>query len=198
MRLFVALEIPQEVRNNLAAVEKEWRFNLQTQPVAAKMRWVCPEDLHVTLKFIGEVSNDKIDTIAVALRTVHTGDPLEINLRGLGCFSGRTGGVFWAAIDLCPALARFAADIDRCLGPLEIPPENREFRAHVTLARFKDHQLSPKISKLLSGNTGSGGLDTQRDFGSMRTGEFHLMESKTNSAGPVYTKLQSFHSTSAA
>jgi len=184
MRLFVALEIPEAVRENLAAI----RDNFSS--IGSKLRWVPPENLHVTLKFIGSVPAEKLEAIIEALRRVRVDKSVKLNFSGMG---GSAAGVYWAAIEPCPALEKLAADIDRCLEPIGISKEDRAFHPHVTVARFKDRGILKKINELTHENAVHGdGRSPKSDFGSMTATEFQLIESTTLPAGPIYSKVQSF------
>ena len=180
MRLFVALEIPSEVRENLAAFPKSLRA-LSSQP-----RWVRPENLHLTLKFIGEVAPEKLGAIRSALSAVHSDQAVTINFRGLGFFPNeKQPSVFWAGIDASPNLKTLAMDIDQTTEKLGIPREQRPFSPHLTLARFEPPGLSDKLRATIQENAG-------REFGSLCTNQFHLIESKLEPAGAEYTTLESF------
>jgi 2'-5' RNA ligase len=184
MRLFAALEVPEAVRENLAAVRKNF------SSVGPTMRWVPPENFHVTLKFIGGVPGEKLQPIIEALRSVRADKPVQVKFSGLG---GLPAGVYWAAIESSVALKTLAAQIDQSLRPLGIVGENRPFHPHVTLARFKDRKILKKIDELIHKNgTDDHGQNLKCDFGSLIATEFHLMESKTLPTGPVYSKVQSF------
>lgn len=184
MRLFVALEIPETVRENLAAIRKNF------SSVGLQLRWVPPENLHVTLKFIGRVPGEKLQPIIEALRSVRADKPVQVEFSGLG---GLPAGVYWAAIESSVALKTLAAQIDQSLRPLGIVGENRPFHPHVTLARFKDRKILKKIDELIHKNGTDGhGQNLKCDFGSVIATEFLLMESKTLPTGPVYSKVQSF------
>jgi 2'-5' RNA ligase len=98
VRLFVALEIPAAVRENLATLMKELSA-LDKQSSGKKARWVRPENLHVTLKFIGEAAPHKLAEIVAALSTVRSGQLAELQFRGLGFFPDeKRARVLWAAI----------------------------------------------------------------------------------------------------
>jgi RNA 2',3'-cyclic 3'-phosphodiesterase len=184
MRLFVALEIPQAVRENLAAIRENF------SSIGSKLRWVPPENLHVTLKFIGSVPAEKLEAIIDALRRVRADKSVKLDFIG---HDGTATGVYWAAIEPCPALEELAADIDRCLEPLGISKENRAFHPHVTVARFKDRGILKKINDLTHENAIHGdGRYLKCEFGSTTPTEFHLIESKTLPSGPIYSKVQSF------
>src|ERR1700692_971835 len=108
MRLFVALEIPAAVRENLAGLIDELR-GADASSSKNKARWVRPENLHVTLKFIGNVDADKLDSIRNALAEVRSEGGVELNFRGLGFFPNeKRPRVFWAGIEASANLAPLA------------------------------------------------------------------------------------------
>src|SRR5467141_2348817 len=116
MRLFVALEIPSTVRENLAALLKSLRT------VSPQTRWVRPENLHVTLKFIGEVQETKLAAIRSVLAGVRSDQPVTVDFRGLGFFPNeKRPRVFWAGIEASPNLKTLAADIESVVEKLGIP-----------------------------------------------------------------------------
>jgi len=184
MRLFVALEIPEGVRQNLAAIRKNF------SSIGPGLRWVPPENLHLTLKFIGSVPNDKLETIIDALRHVRADKSINLKFSGMG---GSAAGVYWASIEPDPALEKLAVDMDHCLAPIGIAEEKHAFHPHVTVARFKDHTTLRKINELIHENAIHGhGHCLKCDFGSMSANEFCLMQSTTLPTGPIYSKVQSF------
>ena len=180
MRLFVALEIPPTVRENLA------NFMKQLRPFAPESRWVRPENLHVTLKFIGETPSEKLSVIQSALAAVRSTQPVTIDFRGLGFFPNeKRPRVLWAGMDPSPNLKTLAADIERATEKLGIPPEQRQFSPHLTLARFEPPRLPERLHTPVQENA-------QREFGSLAAKEFHLIESKLKPSGAEYTTLESF------
>jgi 2'-5' RNA ligase len=185
VRLFVALEIPSAVRENLDALINELRA-ADASSSKNKARWVRTENLHVTLKFIGNVDAGKLDAIRAALAEVCSGGAVELHFRGLGFFPNeKRPRVLWAGIEASPNLVTLAADIDARLEKLGIPHETREFSPHLTLARFDPPGISEKLCAAALENAA-------REFGAVRTGEFHLFESKTRPTGAEYTRLSSF------
>ena len=180
MRLFVALEIPSAVRENLAALLKTLRA------VSPQTRWVRPENLHVTLKFIGEVAETKLAAIRSALAGARSDQPVTLDFRGLGFFpNDKHPRVFWAGIEASPNLKTLAADIDRAAEKLGIAREQRPFSPHLTLARFEPPGLPEKLRSAIQENAA-------RNFGTLRTTQFHLIESKLKPSGAEYTTLESF------
>jgi len=180
MRLFVTLEIPSAVRENLGALLKSLRT------VSPQTRWVRPENLHVTLKFIGEVPETKLAAIRSALAGARCDQPVTLDFRGLGFFPNeKHPRVFWAGIEASPNLKDLAADIDRATEKLGIPREQRPFAPHLTLARFEPPGLPEKLRSAIQENAA-------RDFGSLHTSQYHLIESKLKPSGAEYTTLESF------
>jgi len=185
VRLFVALEIPTAVRGNLAALIEELRA-ADAAATKNKARWVRPENLHVTLKFIGNVDAGKLEAIRAVLGEVRTGGDVELRFRGVGFFPNeKRPRVLWAGIAASPNLAPLAAEIDARLEKLGIARETREYAPHLTLARFDPPGISEKLRAAAQENA-------TREFGAVRTGEFHLFESKTRPTGAEYTRLSSF------
>src|SRR5215472_11660599 len=180
MRLFVAIDIPEEVRSAISSAVAKLR------PAAPKARWVRIEGLHVTLKFIGETPTDKVGAIRSALSSVPARGPIGIQFRGLGFFPNpRRPRVFWAGVEAKPELADLAGAVDAELHLLGIAREERAFAPHLTLARFDppgaQHALHAAIEK-------SGTLE----FGAVTATEFHLYQSVLKPGGAEYTRLATF------
>jgi 2'-5' RNA ligase len=180
MRLFVALEIPSAVREDLAALLQYLRA------ASPRTRWVRSENLHVTLKFMGEVPETKLAATRSALAGVHSDQPVTVDFHGLGFFPNeKRPRVFWAGIEASPNLKTLAADIERVVEKLGIPCERRPFSPHLTLARFEPPGLPEKLRSAIRENAA-------REFGSLRTNQYHLIESKLKPSGAEYTTLESF------
>ncbi len=186
MRIFVALEIPEEVRRAIAALVS------RVEKTCRGARWVRPESIHVTLKFIGEAPAEQVERIRESLAGVQSTATVEINFRGTGFFpNAKRPRVFWAGIEASGNLAELAAEIERRLEELGIPGESRPFKPHLTLARFN----SPEgISRLVTAVTAEG----VPEFGGGSWREFHLYQSQLRPGGAVYTKLASFEFVKAA
>lgn len=180
MRLFVAIEIPREIRDALAVFLKEMRG------IAPQAKWVRAENLHVTLKFLGETEAPKAKTIESTLGSIHSAQPVTLEFRGLGFFpNDKRPRVFWAGMEASANLKALTEDIDHSLHRLGFPLEDRPFTPHLTLARFNPPGLPSKLGSAVSDHS-------SRSFGSLTTREFHLIESKLKSTGAEYTTLKSF------
>ena len=185
MRLFVALEIPAAVRDNLTAQVAELR-EFSAKVADKRPRWVRPENLHVTLKFIGEVAPTKLAGIRDALSAIRSDAPVEIKFRGLGFFPNEQHPrVLWAGLDASANLPPLAGDIDGALETQGIALERRPFTPHLTLARIEPPGLHEKLRAAIQKNGA-------REFGSFQTREFYLIESKLKPSGAEYTTLASY------
>jgi 2'-5' RNA ligase len=185
VRLFVALEIPAAVRDNLAAQVEELR-ELCARVADKRPRWVRPENLHVTLKFIGEVSPAKLDGIRGALSAIRSDAPVDLKFRGLGFFPNENHPrVLWVGLEASANLSSLAVDIEGALETQGIARERRAFTPHLTLARIEPPGLHEELGATIQKNGA-------REFGSFQTREFHLIESKLKPAGAEYTTLASY------
>jgi RNA 2',3'-cyclic 3'-phosphodiesterase len=181
MRLFAALDIPDAVRRALR------ELMARLKPECSGARWVRPEGIHITLKFLGETDGAKLDSINSTLSSLPHAGPVQLDFRGIGFFPNEFHPrVIWCGVEASPNLATLAASVDRALQPLGFPAETRAFTPHLTLARFDSHK----------------GLDTlvraannlkSYDFGSARRqSEFYLSQSVLKRGGSEYTRLATF------
>jgi RNA 2',3'-cyclic 3'-phosphodiesterase len=177
VRLFVAIEIEAAIRQRI----NEFVARLESNISGA--RWVRPEGLHITLKFLGNVEDKRRTTIEQALRSV-PGRAFGLSLKGLGMFPNpRSPRVLWVGIEADTELEQLAGRVDEQMFSAGFEREKRGFSPHVTLARFNQR---PR------GNLGSLLSDAQPSFGTMTASQFHLWESKLSPQGSRYTKLASF------
>jgi len=147
---------------------------------------VQPENLHITLKFIGHVGNEKLNPIQSALSSIQTAQPIELHFRGMGFFPNeRRPRAFWCGVAGSPNLAELAADIDRALVPLGIEAETRPFTPHLTLARFKSDEGVREMVHAANDMKST-------DFGAATDTNFHLYESLLKSTGAQYNRVASF------
>jgi 2'-5' RNA ligase len=192
MRLFVALDIEENIQTRIA------RFVDGVRGFAPEARWVRPASLHVTLKFIGERSEEETDNIKRTLETIDAGS-FDLNIRGYGFFPGaRAPRVFWIGIEAGLKLGALAANVDARLASLAIPKEEHAFSPHLTLARIAGGSGSPRQQK---GDVPSRSFQQLQEklatlsapeFGTMTAREFFLYQSQPSRGGSRYTKLAGF------
>jgi RNA 2',3'-cyclic 3'-phosphodiesterase len=192
MRLFIALDIDDAIRERIV------RFMEGVQAFAPDARWVNPESLHVTLKFVGEQPDAVAEKIKTALPTVDA-PATPIHFRGYGFFpTPKSARVFWIGMQARPELAALAAAIDEKTAALGIPREDRVFSPHLTLARGSGGSGSPRHLKGDGPNRAFQRLQEKLsalpapEFGTMTPREFFLYQSQLSPKGSEYTKLERF------
>lgn len=124
-RLFVAIRPPQPIRDLL----------IDAMDDSPALRWVGDDNLHLTLRFIGEVERPLADDVAAALGQIRF-PGFALRISGVGRFEQRSGGALWAGIDPRKPVAELAGKVDRACVAAGLEPERRAFHPHVTLARF--------------------------------------------------------------
>jgi len=201
MRIFIGIDLEDGIRTKIA------RFFEGVSGFAPEARWVRPESLHITLKFIGEQKPEQVAAIGQRLRQIQP-RPFEIQMAGYGFFpTPKAPRVFWIGIHAGPDLAALAKQIDDAVVKLGVPREEREFSPHLTLARaggqsrrssgdpnWRKGDRPNSIFAVLHKRLATMG---ELDFGTMTADKFILYQSQLSPAGSKYTKLERFPMTTA-
>ena len=192
MRIFVALDIDDAIRQRIQ------RFMEGVSGFAPDARWVRPESLHITLKFIGEKPIEAVEEIKRALSRVYA-ESIAIAFRGYGFFpTTKAARVFWMGIESGPPLASLAKAVDDTTFALGIPKEDHPFAPHLTLARGGGRSGTPRWRKGDAPNQNFQRLQEKLaalptpEFGTMAAHEFFLYQSQLSQGGSRYTKIASF------
>jgi RNA 2',3'-cyclic 3'-phosphodiesterase len=190
MRIFVGIDLDSDIRSRIS------RFVEGVEGFAPDARWMRPESLHITLKFIGEQTPEQVEAITRRLRKIE-GSVFEIRITGYGFFpTAKAARVFWIGVHAGPQLHEFAATIDAATAELGIPREDRPYSPHLTLARAGGRSGSPKHHKSDGPNKVFATLEKriatmgELDFGSMMAREFILYQSQLAPGGSKYAKLE--------
>jgi 2'-5' RNA ligase len=182
MRIFIALDIPAEIRTALT------EYMERARALAPDARWARVEGLHVTLKFIGEVSDARVQEIKTALALVKAA-PFAVRFDGVGFFPNTNAArVFWAGVDGGKELPQLASSVDAALKKIGITREDKPYHPHLTLARAGAHLL--RDLQILAANPTIQFGSTI--FGSMTAREFFLYQSQPQKGGSRYVKLERF------
>lgn len=175
MRLFVALELDRALKRALAAAGGEAPLlGRGVKPVAEAL-------LHLTLRFVGETSDDRITELIDAVEEVAAVTPrFAVVVRGLGVFpKPRAARVLWAGLEPSPPLLALARNLDAAVRRRGFPPDAHGFSPHITLARAKGAPARLE-----------GPLDPERPrFGEQEVDEIVVMESQLSPRGPTYVPL---------
>lgn len=192
MRVFIAFDIDDAVRVRLE------QFLDGVRGFVPEARWVRPESLHVTLKFIGEKPSEAVEEIKQALGSIRAGT-IEISFRGYGFFpTSNAPRVFWIGIAAGPELNALARSVDESTAALGVPKEAHAFSPHLTLARrggsgaphgLKTDGPNPVFQLLQKRLAAMPALD----FGTITAREFYLYQSQLMRGGARYTKIARFN-----
>jgi 2'-5' RNA ligase len=179
MRAFIALELTDGIRRSLAEQIADFKSG------GADVRWVKPEDIHLTLKFLGDIEENLVPSIAEHLeRSAAAFAPFNLSLAGTGVFpaSGRPR-ILWAGIEGAETLQSLQQAVEKEMESLGFPREKRPFRPHITLGRIRSASRLPQLLEK---------LNRQRDrrFGDLAVGGIALFQSTLRPTGAVYHRLK--------
>lgn len=129
IRLFTALEIPDEIAERLVRLQRG----------IEGARWIEREDFHITLRFIGDIPEDVADDVDAALAEIPF-TPFELELEGVGAFGGTKPHAVWAGVKLTEPLKILQQRHESAMRRVGLPPETRNYTPHVTLARLRGRE----------------------------------------------------------
>lgn len=186
IRTFIAIELPEEIKGRLSHLIEELKPGKEQA-----VKWVNPDSLHLTLKFLGNVSIAKVPEITGAIERVTAGmKPCQLGLEELGAFpNAKSPQVVWVGISGEVAhLIDLQKRIDQALVPLGFPPETKAFSPHLTLGRVRD-KASPNerihLGKALQSHKVKNGPAFTVD-------KVAFLKSTLTSSGPIYNRLGLF------
>lgn len=185
IRSFIALELPDEVKETVALIIKRLR------PAQHRyVKWVSPDGTHLTVKFLGNIFHSQIPQITDIMKTAASKvPPLELRLGGLGMFPNeQRPRVIWVALEgNTEPLAAMQREIEQALAPLGFVAENRAFTPHLTLGRVRDN-ATPDERREIAGVVKDKKIDYEAVF-TLR--ELSLMKSTLTPTGAIYNRLDS-------
>jgi len=172
-RLFVAIRPPEHIRDLL----------IDAMDHSPDFRWQDDDQLHITLRFIGEVERPIADDLADALGRVRA-EPFAIRVQAVGRFGQRSSGALWAGVEPKAPLAALASKIERACVAVGLEPEHRAFHPHITLARWKGRR-SREVGDFIERRRGL----TSEPFD---VTEFTLFESRLSRHGAHYEEVATY------
>jgi RNA 2',3'-cyclic 3'-phosphodiesterase len=172
-RLFVAIRPPEEIRDLL----------IDAMDDSADFRWQDEEQLHLTLRFVGEVDRPVADDLAAALGSVR-GERFPARINGVGRFEQRNSGALWAGVEPKAPLAALAAKVERVCLSVGLEPERRAYHPHITLARWKGRRTR-ELASFLDRRRGLASESWEIDA-------FTLFESRLSRHGAHYEEVASY------
>jgi RNA 2',3'-cyclic 3'-phosphodiesterase len=179
IRAFLAIDLPESYQTGLTAVQDYLRKS------GADVRWVAVDNIHLTLKFFGDIEENRVETlIATASRITRITPAFTLGVQGVGAFPGpRSPRVIWLGLTgQTDILGRLVQELEMAFAPLGFPPEKRKFAPHLTLGRVRSSQGREALSRFLQ----SVPLP---DFTEFQVGNLVLYRSTLRPQGALYTPL---------
>lgn len=183
IRTFIAIELPEALREEITRLQDKLKDKSRVS-----VRWVNAGNIHLTLKFLGDIGNDKVDDILEVLSESTRGiASFRLGVKGLGVFPNpQRPRIIWVGVSgALDKLGILQKQIDKALAHLGFPSERRPFSPHLTIARLHDRATSADRNEM-------GRLIEETSFTSRQdflAGEVHCIKSLLTREGPVYTRL---------
>jgi 2'-5' RNA ligase len=179
LRCFIAIDLTVPIKNKLGELIDTLKKH------TSDIKWVMSENLHLTLKFLGNTPEERIPEISGSLLSIISSyKPFYIKIYGTGVFPNKkTPRVIWAGVQDAEILRNLKRDIEKSMSAFGYEEENKEFTPHLTLGRVRSHKGMISIMNELSKFEG-------RDFGTIYVNGILLMKSELKPKGPEYTCLK--------
>jgi 2'-5' RNA ligase len=182
IRSFIAIEIPPSLKSRLEELQRELRR------ANADIRWVRPEGIHLTLKFLGLIRKEDVEKICQAIAPVISGwEAFEVRVQGVGCFPNpRNPRVVWVGVNRGKeTLSALQQDIEAKMAGLYFPAEGRPFSPHLTLGRVRSSKGKVPLAQAIERNK-------EVEVGTFEARHVFLFQSELKPSGAEYTKLREF------
>ncbi|AQT68357.1 2'-5'-RNA ligase [Anaerohalosphaera lusitana] len=179
MRCFVAVDLESEVIDRLAAIQKDIAGRVD---LGKGVKWVEPDCIHLTLKFLGEIRDEQVPEICRQVEQAAASfESFQLKVGRIGTF-GRPARVLWAGIEKSEPLLKLQESIENAMVKAGFREENRRFSGHLTLCRIKNFSAGKKLQSVLKDYS-----DT--DFGTSWVRSVCVYRSELTSKGPIYTPI---------
>lgn len=185
MRTFIAIELPKEIKDFLRHLQEQLKRS------QADVKWVEPQNIHLTLKFLGEVDDRKLDEVKQILEdTTRDKNPFSIRLSSLGAFPKiDSPRVIWIGIDKGNSQTQeIAKELEEKIAKVGIPKEDRPFSSHITIGRTRSTLNRQKLVENLKTSAGQS-VDTGGELEFIVT-KITLFQSTLTPKGPIYAVLK--------
>ncbi|MHC4438370.1 MAG: RNA 2',3'-cyclic phosphodiesterase [Planctomycetota bacterium] len=185
MRCFIAINIDEQIRKALARLQNELQGKADIKRSDAK--WVNPENIHLTLKFLGEIKDEQVVEVCnITGDVAGRHESFELGVESVGHFGGRSARVLWVGTGQnCEKLLQLQQDLEQQLDLAGWPREARKFSGHLTLCRIRNARAGIKLARMIS---------EYKDFklGTMPADSVSVYQSQLTPQGPIYTVLGNY------
>lgn len=182
MRCFIAIDIEESIQAKLLDLQQDLAQRVDVRK--SDVKWVHPEGMHLTLKFLGEIKDPEVADLCTIVKTVCARHKaFDFAVREVGHFGGQSPRVLWVGAGLdCAAMLQFQEDLEEHLAQAGWPKEGRKFSGHLTLCRIRNTTAGHKLAQVTP-------QYKDVDLGAMRCGAVCVYQSTLTPEGPIYTLL---------
>ena len=185
MRVFIAIDLDDEIRAGLGDLQQQ----LQNKADIKKgdVKWVAPKNIHLTLKFLGEIRDKQVVDVCNIVKDVASRHKsFELDIESVGCFGGKSARILWVGIGKgIDSLLQLQKDLEQQLASSGWPTEQREFTGHLTLCRVKNTRAGVELAAM---------TEDYKDFklGTILADSISVYQSQLTPSGPMYTVLGNY------
>lgn len=185
MRVFIAIDIDDKIRKAIVDLQKLIASKVDVKK--GDLKWVEPNNIHLTLKFLGEISDEQLEEVKEITKTVaQAHQKFNLEIESVGSFGGRSAKVVWVGAGKgTDALLALQKNLDDLLAQAGYPREEREFSAHLTLCRVNHPMAGIKMSEAIA-------QFSHLKLGSIAADAIYVYQSQLTPAGLNYTLLSDF------
>jgi len=185
MRVFIAIDIDEQIRKALGNLQNELRSKVDIKK--SDVKWVNPDNIHLTLKFLGEIKDQEaVDVCNITKEVASRHESFELALETVGHFGGRSARVLWIGTGQnSDNLLQLQSDLEEQLTSAGWPRETRKFSGHLTLCRVRNSKAGVKLAQMTEG---------YKDFklGTVSADSVSVYQSQLTPKGPIYTVLGNY------
>ena len=185
MRCFIAIDIDEKIRKAIANVQKQLDGKVDIKK--GDVKWVEPENIHLTLKFLGEIKDEQAAEVCdITKQVAEAYQNFTIDIESVGSFGGRSAKVVWVGAKKgTDELLALQKDLEALLEQVGFPKEDREFSAHLTLCRVNHPIAGLKMGEAIA-------QFSHLKLGSIAADAIYIYQSQLTPQGPIYTMLDDF------
>ncbi len=185
MRCFIAINIDEQIRKALGSLQNELRSKADIKK--SDVKWVRPEAMHLTLKFLGEIKDEQsVDICNITKEVASRHKSFDLDIESVGYFGGRSARVLWVGTGQdCENLLQLQNDLEQQLALAGWPKETRKFSGHLTICRVRNSKAGVKLAQMTEG---------YKDFklGTVSADSISVYQSELTPKGSVYTVLGNY------
>ena len=195
MRAFIAIEMPAPAQQHLLAIQRRLTQHLRLQQLDRCVRWTSARNLHLTLRFLGEINSTQQRTLEQSLAQIaQRQERMLLSVGDMGCFpSARRPNVIWCGVEgNVVALTRLQMAVESAVQLAGLPAELKPFKPHLTIGRLQRHATAAQLQAVGAVVTQLTAIPARDGEAASAVDELLLMRSELTPSGPIYTRLGVF------